>query len=522
MIVYHRSRQRILQKQTRETTGELVRRLRRARREIARKIQRIQENQRLATNAGEREDLYREILAVYHKFAAHTDKMLRAAIQNGALAAHEAALEDFRSKGEPAVIAFDKSRVKRYWEMIHPDNESNLAAVFTQRMAQEDIRALRTAFVETFRQAQLEGWTSRDIHKNLQRSWDGIARNLESYRFIDAAGRQWANADYLSMLTRTTLQKVARESYADTLIQHGDDLAIIQTSGENCHICDAWGGLVISLTGRDKRYPSLQQAYDAGMFHPNCDCSLQGYVEAIDGPEAKRQAEEKNVRWEDTDEVQKYNDRIRIAAKRDAGMTAKEADVDLKRDKLRHRMQVALMGEHVDVVDQIPRPVLERIPQEQLPRFEFSKQGEHADAWNRFSERGGVIHVPRGATSETIRQQTAFSLAKTALDKVGDVRDSVGGVVRFGKEVVRHWEQKDKPAKDIEGRIASLDRAIEAVEKGTRKSLPHGQMAYVITEGDKRGIAVFADIESGKIKSWLPTSTNRNIRAWKKWPDIDA
>ena len=416
-----RSRQRILHKQTASTTDELVNRLRRARRDIAARVERIHSNPRLATNAGERDALYREIASIYADFAKQTSRMLDKAISDGAQAAHSFALDDLRRKGERAAVRFDERRIKRYWELIHPSNAVDLVAVRTQSMAMEDIRALRTAAMDTFRQAQASGWTSREIHKNLQQTWGDIARNLGSHSFVDAAGKPWSNAHYLSMLTRTTLSRVARESYMDTMIEHGDELAIIQTSGENCPVCDAWAGLVVSMTGKDKRYPSYQQAIDAGMFHPNCDCSLEGYVEAVDGEEGKRQAGEKNVDWDRKEAVQEYNDRIHIAEKREAGMTAREADIDLKRDKLRHRMEVALLGDRKDVVDRIPDAVLEKIPQDKLPRFEFSKKGDPAAAWNRLSERGGVIHVDRRGDADQV------------LGQIGELFGKVDESAGFGK-----------------------------------------------------------------------------------------
>lgn len=212
-------------------------------------------------------------------------------------------------KQETPIIRFDKERVKNYWQMIHPDNSQSLAAVFTNKMAAEDIRSLRQAYVEVFRQASIEGLTNVETNKALQERWNELAGDISSDRFVDKAGRTWDNARYFQMLVRTTTAKVARESYIDTIIANEDDLMRIVNVGETCELCLAWADLIISTSGTNPDFPSYQDALDAGWGHPNCDCMLERVDETIDADDIERQSAAKNPKdWSDENQVQKYKE----------------------------------------------------------------------------------------------------------------------------------------------------------------------------------------------------------------------
>lgn len=272
-----------------EAAEELRDRLKAAQREIAARIEKAAEKRAVATSYAAREAVNKEIGGVYESLNAGIDKWLRQLTEKTALEWHSVAAQDLRGSGRKGLaLAFNRERVRRYWEIIHPDNERYLAAVFTDKLQSEDKRALRSAFTDTFRQQVLEGWPAKQTHKELQARWDETAKNLRGDRFVDAAGRPWSNAQYLQMLTRTTLQRTSQESYTDTLVENGFDLVRIEDDGEPCRKCQAWAGLVVSLTGRTKGFPTIAQARDSGWGHPNCMCRYDYVDEDVDAAEIAR------------------------------------------------------------------------------------------------------------------------------------------------------------------------------------------------------------------------------------------
>jgi hypothetical protein len=278
---------------------------------VAKKVAGTASSAKAVASAKARDDLYSKVGGVYGVLAKELDAIAREIVETGAIDWHKEALKDIKlvaGEVDKSVAKFDRERIKTYWQMIHPDQESQLAAVFTKKMTKEDIGQLRTAFVETWRQGEVEGLTLRERHAMLQDKWDAQAGNMLGDRFVDAAGRKWTNARYLDMLTRTTTQRVARDSYFDTLIANGDDLVQIENvDGEACTICQAWDGVILSIGGGNPDYPSYQMAMDAGMFHPQCRCMTDRVDEAVDADEIDKQAEQQNVDWADSEAVSEYS-----------------------------------------------------------------------------------------------------------------------------------------------------------------------------------------------------------------------
>lgn len=90
--------------------------------------------------------------------------------------------------------------------------------------------------------------------------------------FVDAAGKRWNMETYAEMIARTTPRQAMIEGTKNRLLEHDHDLAeIIGGIGKNtCDICRAWNGRIVSLTGKTSGYPTLDEARDAGVFHPMC------------------------------------------------------------------------------------------------------------------------------------------------------------------------------------------------------------------------------------------------------------
>lgn len=200
--------------------------------------------------------------------------------------------------------------MRRYMEFIQPENGPSLAAVFTQKMSEEDREKLRGAVLKSIRQGELESWTARERAKEIQKAWDAAAGDLNAARFVDRSGREWDNARYLQMLVRTTQSRLSRESYIDTVVEHGDDLMRIQSAGDNCQYCQAWSGIIVSVTGTNPNYPSYDDAIDGGVFHNNCDCMLERIDETADEDDIKEQSNADNPdSWDDLDAMAEYRER---------------------------------------------------------------------------------------------------------------------------------------------------------------------------------------------------------------------
>jgi len=114
-----------------------------------------------------------------------------------------------------------------------------------------------------------------DIQEKLEEK--GLAKRIQKEAFVaktDAAGRNLKLANQ----TRTTLISSIHESYLNGMQEEATrlnmDLAIISSHGAKDE-CSLWEGVVISMNGETKGYPTLEDAKKSKqIFHPNCQHSV--------------------------------------------------------------------------------------------------------------------------------------------------------------------------------------------------------------------------------------------------------
>jgi hypothetical protein len=124
-----------------------------------------------------------------------------------------------------------------------------------------------------------EGKVSGETLKQIA---DSVAGDLskKGIYLIDSAGRKWDVVNYSELYSRTELMNTYNEGVADQMLQHDVDLAYVTSYAScQCDICKEWEGKVLSLTGKTKGYPTLEDAYASGLFHPRCKHRLRPYLD---------------------------------------------------------------------------------------------------------------------------------------------------------------------------------------------------------------------------------------------------
>ena len=97
--------------------------------------------------------------------------------------------------------------------------------------------------------------------------------------FRDAAGRQWNMRSYAQMVARTSTMEAHLQGTANRLAEQDHDLVKVSSHSGACELCQPWQGKILSITGRTPGYPTLEEAREAGLFHPNCRHAYGLYVD---------------------------------------------------------------------------------------------------------------------------------------------------------------------------------------------------------------------------------------------------
>jgi len=88
--------------------------------------------------------------------------------------------------------------------------------------------------------------------------------------FKDRSGRMWNMRTYCEMHARTVCMEAHLQGTANRLVEQGHDLVKVSTHRGACELCQPWQGKILSITGKTKGYPTLEEAKAAKLFHPRC------------------------------------------------------------------------------------------------------------------------------------------------------------------------------------------------------------------------------------------------------------
>lgn len=143
------------------------------------------------------------------------------------------------------------------------------------------LRSTQDIYRSTVAQASTQAAIGVDVRlRAAQRALDSFA-NEGIVGFIDSAGRHWDIRSYVEMSTRTALLNAQRQGRAARLEANGKDLIIVSSHPNPSPECQPYERKILSLSGSDDRYTSLDLAKSNGLFHPNCKHSFTAYVPGL-------------------------------------------------------------------------------------------------------------------------------------------------------------------------------------------------------------------------------------------------
>ena len=240
-------------------------------------------------NADAREAILRKVQYHINRLNRRLDRMIEAQLLSAGKVAHADAEDETGIR-----VEYDKAHAKEILKAVTARSGANIAATFTTAMSRNAITALRNAVLGAFQEQAVNGGTLRDLSNNIRDRWEAAAGDERNFRFIDRSGREWNTDRYIQMNVRTNTMEIYNAQKVDTLVRAtGQDLVRISDDGRtakvSCDACQKWAGRIVSVTGNDPDFPSLDEAKSDGMFHPNCIHTLQAVIEGWDDDEIERQ-----------------------------------------------------------------------------------------------------------------------------------------------------------------------------------------------------------------------------------------
>lgn len=501
-----------LKRTTKQTIQKMMAAVKEAKKKVEALIaENVRQNPYGWMDAG-RESTYAAIDAHFKNLRKRLDEVSRTLVWGAAIAGTVHA--EAKSKG--AVVGFSDEHLRAYLERVTPKNAPSIAAVYTASMSASVKAALRETAINVFTQGAAAGLTMNEQARQFQAEWALRIKDADPYRFVDKAGRKWENARYIQMLTRTTAQRVETAAFCDTMLSSGFPLARISNDTDHdCDVCAQWEGRLIDLSSGHQLGSgtyTLQEAREAGLFHPNCTHRLE-YVSVLEIPDAI---------------MAKVKDKIGVPNAFGTPGEAVKPDLPNKKQTQQHIKQVEKAAE-----EKVKAPIKTSVDiQKPLTKPTLINQAEKNRAEYMASVAKSSVARPENYKMwiALLTQRDCAWLKNTRIRKARDgaYEETVGGVVNVYVDgakagIVNEWSSKKstffhETGHAILDRISQLDQKvyqkISALLDKHRDKVVAQIEAYngQPLKTNKRGVFYYEDFHGGK--PWK--AGNEKQRIFKK------
>lgn len=119
-----------------------------------------------------------------------------------------------------------------------------------------------------------KGFIAGEALSNVKKMIKATFREQGFSALVDKGGHTWTLDRYAEMLFRTKAVEARNRGMANRMVENGYDLVQVTNTGTTHQECKVWEGKILSLTGKTPGYPTMTQAEEAGLFHPNCQHAI--------------------------------------------------------------------------------------------------------------------------------------------------------------------------------------------------------------------------------------------------------
>lgn len=256
-------------------SGEIAKCLRAIRREV---VYQLDEREIHKTEAS-RDKVIKAVQVEINRLRRRLERLEDAQAEFSARDGHRAVRNQLGGISTP----YSAERAEAVISASRAIGRGGLAAVYTSQMENTIVQALRGATIAAFNENAVAGGTMRELSQTIKSKWLSAVKDASKLTFTDKSGRVWDTDTYLMMNVRTNSMRVYNDMMCDTITQTtGRDLARISSGGgtaDGCDVCKEWAGRIVSISGGDKDFPSLEAARAAGVFHPNCTHTIEALTD---------------------------------------------------------------------------------------------------------------------------------------------------------------------------------------------------------------------------------------------------
>jgi len=130
-------------------------------------------------------------------------------------------------------------------------------------------------------QKMAEGFIGGNGLREVRQTIKGILEEQGLYALVDKAGHTWTLDRYSEMLFRTKAVEARNRGLANRMVENDYDLVQVSSHSTECDLCAPWEGMILSTTGSTPDYPTVADAEEDGLFHPNCKHAINALIPSL-------------------------------------------------------------------------------------------------------------------------------------------------------------------------------------------------------------------------------------------------
>lgn len=191
------------------------------------------------------------------------------------------AIRELKSQGVEGIemSAFNRIHREAIKNLVSETQSAFLVGM--QGVAKDANVVLGRAVRDQITMRLLEGSISSRVMREVKNNIVNDLKDRGLSALIDKGGKRWSLDNYSQMIIRTKLAESRNRGVANKTAEMGYDLVIVSTHGSKHFECARWEGQILSMTGFNKNYPTLDDATSSGLFHPNCLHAINPFVQEL-------------------------------------------------------------------------------------------------------------------------------------------------------------------------------------------------------------------------------------------------
>lgn len=243
----------------------------------------ITEEIKTATDFGvaNRKAILSQIESTLEKLGVDTQKFIETELTAQYKIGASEAVEQLKNIGADVGVSEGFNRIHTNAIAALVDDASTSFGDSLSGVARSANTIMGKAYREALTQKIAEGMIGGKARKEVTKIIKGTLEQQGLSAITDKGGKNWSLDRYADMLFRTKSVEARNRGMINRMVENDYDLVQVSAHSGTCDLCAPWEGAILSARGLTPGYPTVADAENDGLFHPNCRHAINVLIPSL-------------------------------------------------------------------------------------------------------------------------------------------------------------------------------------------------------------------------------------------------